>query len=144
MAKASLSLATLRFACTGCGGCCRGRGDYWVEASRTEQRRIQRFLRVSWNWFRRRYVIAYEDGSEGLRWKNDRCVFLDRDDRCRIYPARPTQCRTFPFWSEVVASRASWRAAAKDCEGIGRGAVIPLAQVRERLRRYRRDTTPES
>jgi len=143
MAKESLSLASLRFECTGCGACCRGRGNYWVEASRTEQRRIRRFLEVSWKWFRRRYVIEYEDGSEGLRWQDDRCVFLDRQGRCRIYSARPMQCRTYPFWSEVVDSRASWRSAAKECEGIGRGAVIPLSQVRERLKRYREGTTPE-
>lgn len=143
MAKESLSLASLRFECTGCGACCRGRGDYWVEASRTEQRRIQRFLKVSWRWFRRRYVIEYEDGSEGLQWQDNRCVFLDRYGRCRIYSVRPMQCRTYPFWSEVVDSLASWRAAAKECEGIGRGAVIPLSQVRERLKLYREGTTPE-
>jgi len=144
VANKSFSLANLRFECTGCGACCRGRGDYFVEVSRAEQRRIQRFLKISWRWFRRRYVVAYEDGSEGLRWGKNRCAFLDRSDRCRIYSVRPTQCRTYPFWTEVVASRGNWRAAAKECEGIGRGAVIPLAQVRERLRRYRRDTTPET
>jgi uncharacterized protein len=141
MERPTLSLSSLRFRCTGCGACCRGRGDYWVEASRAEQRRIQRFLKVSWRWFRRRCVTVYEDGSEGLRWQNDRCVFLDADDRCRIYAARPTQCRTYPFWSEILRSRASWRAAARQCEGVGRGAVIPLADVRERLRQYRRATT---
>lgn len=135
MSKSSLP-SSFRFECTGCGACCRGRGDYWVEASRAEQRRIQRFLNVSWRWFRRRYVIAYEDGTEGLRWEKDRCVFLGPDDRCRVYRARPEQCRTFPFWPEVASSHRSWRAAGKDCEGIGRGAVIPLAVVRTRLRRY--------
>jgi uncharacterized protein len=112
-----------------------------VEASRTEQRRIQRFLKISWRWFRRRYVTVYEDGGEGLRWENDRCVFLDANDRCRIYAARPTQCRTYPFWTEVLRSRASWRATAGLCEGVGRGYVIPLAEVRERLRQYSRGTT---
>lgn len=130
----------MRFECTGCGACCRGRGNYWVEASRTEQRRIQRFLGVTWRWFRRRYVAVYEDATEGLRWQGNRCVFLDKYDRCRIYPVRPTQCRTYPFWPEVTGSRRSWQAAARECEGIGRGAIIPLAQVRARLRQYIRKT----
>lgn len=144
MRRSTPSLSSLRFRCTGCGGCCRGRGDYWVEASRAEQRRIQRFLDVSWDWFRRRYVTAYEDGTEGLRWQGDRCVFLDAHGRCRIYAVRPTQCQTYPFWPEVVGSRASWRAAANECEGIGRGAVIPLARVQARLREYRRKTTQDT
>lgn len=129
------SLSSLRFECTGCGKCCSGRGDYYVGVSRAEQRRIQRFLGISWRWFRARYITAYVDETEGLRWEGDRCVFLDKNSRCRVYPVRPSQCRTYPFWPEVVASVSSWQAEAKGCEGIGRGAVIPLEIVRQRLRR---------
>lgn len=109
-----------------------------VEATRDEQRRIQRFLKISWRWFRRRYVDVYVDGTEGLRWAGDRCGFLDEQLRCRIYSVRPTQCRTYPFWSDVVASPATWKQEAKACEGIGRGAVIPLAEVQARLRKSRK------
>ena len=129
--------AGFRFACTGCGDCCTGRGDYYVEVSEEEQRRIQRFLALSWRWFRRRYVVADKDGTQSLTWNGDRCVFLDAQRRCRIYPVRPKQCRTYPFWPELVTSPAHWRAEAKTCEGMGRGAVIPLARVRRRLRQFR-------
>lgn len=128
-------LARLRFQCTGCGACCSGRGDHYVGATRAEQRRIQHFLKISWRWWRRRYVVRYADGTEGLRWGRDRCAFLDDARRCRIYPVRPTQCRTYPFWPEVTATPQAWRREARGCEGIGRGAVIPLAYVMERLRR---------
>lgn len=135
MEPIKLPLSTLRFACTGCGKCCTGRGDYYVGVTREEQRRIQRFLNISWRWFRARYIVPYLDGTEGLRWWSDRCVFLDGERRCRIYSVRPTQCRTYPFWPEVVASPTTWRSEAKGCEGIGAGAVIPLAIVQQRLRR---------
>jgi Fe-S-cluster containining protein len=125
---------TLRFECTGCGGCCTGRGDHYVAASLGEQRAIQRYLGISWRWFRRRYRMIAEDGIESLRWDTDRCVFLDGNRRCSIYPVRPAQCREYPFWPEVVASAASWKAEARRCEGIGRGPVIPLRELRERLR----------
>ena len=58
-----------------------------------------------------------------------RCTFLDRANQCRIYRVRPKQCRTYPFWPEVLASRSSWRSEAETCEGIGRGAVIPLKRI---------------
>jgi uncharacterized protein len=133
-----LALSGLRFRCTGCGACCSGRGDYYVGVMRAEQRRIQRFLNISWRWFRARYIVRYADGTEGLRWAQERCAFLDTTRRCRIYTVRPMQCRTYPFWPEVTASSARWQREARHCEGIGRGAVIPLAYVRERLRLARK------
>lgn len=136
-----MSRFVFRFACTGCGKCCTGRGDYYVAVTAQEQRRIQRFLKISWPWFRRRYVTADDDG-ETLRWAGDRCVFLGPDRRCRIYAVRPAQCRQYPFWPEVVKSAGAWQREQRRCEGIGRGAVIPLAQVRRRLARQRRRTGP--
>lgn len=106
-----------RFACTGCGKCCTGRGSYVVEVSRREQRRIQRFLSISWNWLRRRYVYRFDDETESIRMPRGRCAFLDDGMRCRIYAVRPAQCRTYPFWPELV-TRQAWRAEARRCEGI--------------------------
>lgn len=123
----------LRFACTGCGRCCTGRGNYVVEVDRAEQRRIQRSLGITWRWFRRRYVFRFDDETESLRMPNGRCVFLGDDNRCRIYSVRPRQCRTYPFWPELMTPGA-WPAEAARCEGIGRGAVVPLARVRAQLR----------
>jgi Fe-S-cluster containining protein len=37
------------------------------------------------------------------------CIFLDRTtNQCQIYPVRPVQCRTYPFWPTVTASVQSW------------------------------------
>lgn len=33
----------------------------------------------------------------GLQRKEGRCIFLDARQRCRVYPARPGTCRTFPL-----------------------------------------------
>ena len=57
------------------------------------------------------------------------CVFLDRLSLpgkavCSLYSARPTQCKTWPFWKEVVDSRSTWLSAAEDCPGIGRGPTF--------------------
>ena len=33
---------------------------------------------------------------------NGECVFWDRQAGCTVYPARPAQCRTWPFWESVT------------------------------------------
>ena len=41
--------------------------------------------------------------------KDGGCVFLDHDtNQCRIYEARPVQCRTYPFWPDLMASPSAW------------------------------------
>ena len=42
------------------------------------------------------------------------CIFLDRStNQCRIYEARPIQCRTYPFWTPIMASVATWNAECR-------------------------------
>lgn len=122
------AVASFRFACTGCGNCCTGSPrDYWVEVSKTEQRRIARYLGISLRWLSRRYVVRERDG-DSLSMKRGACEFLD-GKRCRIYPVRPTQCRTYPYWPELLRSRTAWLAEAKRCEGIGRGKPLSAKRV---------------
>ena len=50
--------------------------------------------------------------------KDHDCVFLDRTSAdgktgCSIYAERPAQCRTWPFWSENLTSRATWEAVKR-------------------------------
>ena len=33
----------------------------------------------------------------GLKQKQGRCIFLSKDNKCTIYPARPMTCRTYPM-----------------------------------------------
>lgn len=50
--------------------------------------------------------------------RDDRqCIFL-KGPKCSVYDARPTQCRTFPWWPQHLVSDYDWRLAAADCEGI--------------------------
>ena len=45
------------------------------------------------------------------------CVFL-KDSKCLVYGARPTQCRTFPFWPQNLSSKEAWENLKNTCEGI--------------------------
>lgn len=47
------------------------------------------------------------------------CVFLDEaTNACSIYPVRPLQCSTYPWWPELMPTGA-WKAEQQHmCEGI--------------------------
>lgn len=40
------------------------------------------------------------------------CVFLDPFGKCSIYPVRPIQCRTYPFWPSLLEDRETWESEA--------------------------------
>jgi hypothetical protein len=126
---------SLRFSCTGCGKCCETAGDYYVYLTLKEAALIRDYLGLSHAWFRRGYLNRLEDGDLVLGpGRNERCVFLDQDGRCRVYPVRPLQCRTYPFWPEVAGNRRNWQREALRCEGIGNGPVVSRAVIRRAVR----------
>lgn len=140
MATVAVPRAERRFACTGCGRCCYGGPYHVVEVNAKEQTAIRRFLKISPGWFRRRYLRKVDEDLESLRFEEDgRCPFLGTDNRCRIYAVRPKQCRFYPFWPELVSSLKAWRAEGRRCEGLGRGAVIPLTLIEAKLEEQETD-----
>jgi len=129
--------AGLRFACTMCGNCCTGPEGY-VLFTDEEADRLARRLGVGRDEFLRRYTrwtikgrsLGEVPSAHGLD-----CVFLDRHSVpgkavCSVYEDRPAQCRAWPFWPSVLASRESWALAARRCPGMGRGDVVPVERVR--------------
>ena len=109
------------FKCTGCGTCCRWTGSVlltsrdiasmavWLELS--EQEFIDRYTRLAPNRIR----LALIDQTDGS------CSFLE-GNRCRIYEARPEQCRSFPFeWSVAAGCPALDKLVAKQ-NNIEQGA----------------------
>jgi Fe-S-cluster containining protein len=107
----------LAFSCTRCGGCCRGFAGYvWV--SEPEIVALAAHLGLSLGDFGRRYLRRVDTRISLMEKKNHDCVFWDDDRGCTVYAARPSQCRTYPFWSQVVKTRKAWREEAARCPGI--------------------------
>jgi uncharacterized protein len=130
-----LSGRGLRFECTGCGGCCTARGEYaHVYLNPDELGDLADELRLSVKEFRKRYTFKDEYGYTQLRFDDETCVFLERGTRrCTVYGARPAQCRTFPFWRDLVKD-GKWTPEARAlCEGIGRGPLHRLVDVEARM-----------
>ena len=68
----------------------------------------------------------------GKRWslkekKNFDCVFWDQG--CTVYPVRPKQCRTFPFWPENLTNLEQWLEVVEECPGAGAGRHYSYEEI---------------
>jgi len=121
----------LHFSCTSCGRCCETPGEYFVFLTAAEAEQIRARVRLSRSWFRRRYLRRLGEGQLVLApGQDDRCIFLDDQKRCSIYPVRPLQCRTYPFWPETAGNKRAWHREGRRCEGIDRGEAVPVGKIR--------------
>ena len=80
------------------------------------------------------HTFRDENGWTELDFSGGRCVMLDeKTNLCTVYESRPTQCRTFPFWPEMIR-RGAWTAEAKRiCEGVGNGRIVPKEEAARRI-----------
>ena len=126
---------SLRFSCTQCGKCCITAGDYHVFLTESEAQEICSHLQLSRGWFRRRYLRRLEEGDLVLAsGTGDGCVFLSARGHCRVYPVRPLQCRSYPFWPELAGNARAWNREMRRCEGINQGEIVLLASIRRKVK----------
>ncbi|MBX9582953.1 MAG: YkgJ family cysteine cluster protein [Gemmataceae bacterium] len=123
----------LGFACTRCGHCCTGEpGFVWVTdeevaalaAFRKEP--VEEFTAVYTRKARGRRTLKEKAGGD--------CVFFERGKGCTVYPVRPPQCRTWPFWESNVETPEAWEQTKAVCPGSGRGELIPADEITRRVR----------
>lgn len=119
----------LRFSCTRCGNCCRNHGDYtYVYLTDKDVSAIALHLGLTETEFLQTYCQS-EGGWVSLRMDAPACPFLGEGNACGIYPVRPKQCATWPFWKENLR-RATWEGEVKaDCPGIGRGELHSREEI---------------
>ena len=119
----------LPFSCTACGNCCRSRGEYsHVYLREEEVAAIADHLGVDRVEFVRTQVVV-EDGWIPLLPGRDRCQFLDDAGRCTVYPVRPVQCRTWPFW-DINLERRVWEEEVNAvCPGSRDGTIHEADRV---------------
>ena len=115
--------AGLRFGCTACGKCCVNHGEFsYVYSTREEREALARYCEAV-------------TGGLSLKSKDDACVFL-KDGKCSVYELRPAQCRTFPFWPELLVDEDTWqRDVASFCPGVGQGPLHGVDEIRATARR---------
>ena len=101
--------ASESFDCGQCGACCRWPGSVLLDEDDIAAMAAQlemppgRFIEDHTALARNRAQLTLKEQTDGA------CEFLDARGRCRIYRARPKQCRDFP---------AAWQVAG--CPQAGR------------------------
>jgi len=123
----------LRFRCTRCGNCCTGAPGYvWVDDE--ELSAIADFRGETVEEVTDLYTRVTKHGRSLCEKDNGDCVFYDRERGCTIYPVRPRQCRTWPFWESNVASPETWQRTCAVCPGSGKGELISAEEVLARVK----------
>jgi hypothetical protein len=118
----------IHFTCQGCGNCCKNHDGYsYVYLTPKDILLISRHLNVDKSHFLAGYCEE-EDGYISLVTHLEACPFL-KENRCQIYPVRPGQCKTWPFWSENLV-RKNWDGPiSKCCPGIGKGTLYSAEEI---------------
>ena len=119
----------VRFSCVGCGRCCRGEPGA-IFFSPAEGERVCALLSMDEGTFRRRFVTLRWGRPSFIERPNGDCIFYRAEEaRCSIYGVRPSQCRLFPFWTEVMRSEESWASYAKSCPGMNDGRLYSASEI---------------
>ena len=126
----------LRFTCQpGCTNCCDQ--DGYVYLSEDDLKRAAKFVGMSAKKFEAKYVYRTRHQRRFRKPPDKQCPFLEHGG-CSIHPAKPTQCRTFPFWPELVERRDAWNRTSRYCPGIGKGELIQIGSAMEIAEEQRR------
>lgn len=136
------SMKQLPFDCTGCGNCCKTTGNVYMSpqevssaayyTNMTTSKFIDMYADYELETTGSSKAIAAGDGDVPWILLQNRaprhtegvaaCVFLDREtNQCGIYSARPIQCSTYPFWSNILESEQNWNDEVRRKDNVDAG-----------------------
>jgi len=112
-------LTPVQFKCQDCcSNCCKTGGVVLI--SEEDVTKISKYLKISRDEFYKKFTKEEGKKIYLIDREIDDCIFL-KNDKCSIYPVRPIQCKTFPFWPQNVKSEKRWNMVMNECPGIGEG-----------------------
>jgi Fe-S-cluster containining protein len=118
----------LRFECQrGCTECCRQKGFVYLTAE--DLLRMAEYAGMTAAAFEKKYIYRTARQMRLRVPREGTCPFLE-ESGCSIHPVKPTQCRIFPYWPELIESRREWKKTARYCPGIGKGPLIQIKSAK--------------
>ena len=140
-------VAGLHFECMQCSRCCSGPGEGYIWVTKPEIEFIADFLKISIGELRKKYLRRVSLRTTIIEHCVTRdCIFLQNVEGrkiCVIYPVRPSQCRTWPFWSDNLTNPNAWNKAAEKCPGLNRGKLYTREEIEQIKRRKKWWQVPE-
>ena len=132
----------LQFECTRCSYCCRHEPGY-VFLSDNDLDAMVKELKISESEFIEKYCskvdIGFFNRLSLIEKDNHDCIFWS-EKGCAVYKARPLQCRSYPFWIQVVESEETWNEESRSCPGIGKWKVHSKKDIEEWLEKRKNDS----
>lgn len=123
----------LQFECQGTGRCCVSREGYgYVYLTLADRRRLARHMKIPTRKFTQNYCDK-TDGHFHLKDFTGPCRFL-KGKGCSVYEARPTQCRTWPFWPENMKPKVWQNEITRFCPGVGKGKLFSKEEILKLLK----------
>lgn len=138
MARAPWWKDGIRFECQQSGKCCVSRGNYgYVYVTPQDRKRFAAHFKMTTRKFTETYCMR-TGGYYHLKETPDRlqCMFF-KNGGCTVYDARPTQCRTWPFWPDHMSPKAWALEVASFCPGVGKGKLHTESEIREQMERQK-------
>ena len=125
----------IKFKCQGSANCCISRGNHgYVFLSQKDLLRLSIYFKVTKKYFKKKFCQTTDDYLHLKEIKkNGECIFLNKK-KCSVYSARPTQCRTWPFWPENMNSKIWNKEILNFCPGIGKGKLFNKKKITKLLK----------
>lgn len=119
----------IRFECTGCGDCCRCKPgeEGYVYLSADDIAAMSSYLKMDEEAFREKYTVRKGQNIIIKDFDKD-CLFLV-SGKCKVYPVRPPQCKTWPFWEICLVPKAWKEKVIGECKGVGRGKLYSKEEI---------------
>lgn len=106
--------SNIQFQCKQCGKCCSAYG--YVYLTTKDRILLASHFGLSVTRFTKDYCEK-KHGEFHLKEPHKDCCFL-KDNCCEVYPVRPAQCQTWPFWAENMQNGIFKKSAATYCPGV--------------------------
>ena len=121
----------MKFECQeSCGGkCCTfewGNGASFVFLTKADQERLELSyglkvrLHIAESIFDFTRFMPGKSQQAHILMTEKGCPFF-KEGKCGVYNERPTQCRTFPYWPELLKEK-NLEKVKEVCPGIGKGS----------------------
>ncbi len=119
----------LNFSCqAGCAACCKIPG--WVGITDEDAKKMAVILGIKLSRFLAKYTHRQEDKLRLNERHDHACAMLSADNKhCLVHQARPQQCRTYPFWDEILVNEFVWILEQRTCPGIGQGRLYSAEEI---------------